>query len=44
MPPALLFLLRIASAIWGLLYDFKINVYLSVKNGIGIFLRIVLNL
>ena len=47
MPPALLFLLKIAVAIWGHLWvhtNFRIVCSISVKNSIGILIEIALNL
>ena len=47
MPPALLFFFKIALAIWGLLWfhiNFMIFCSSSVKNAVGIFIRIALNL
>ena len=45
MPPALFFFLKIALAIWGLLWfhtNFRIICSISVKNAFGIFIEIAL--
>jgi hypothetical protein len=47
IPPALFFLLRIALGTWGFLclhMNFRICFFISVENGIGIFMGIELNL
>jgi hypothetical protein len=47
MPPALFFLFRITLAVWGLLcfhMNFKIYLFISVRNDFGILMVIALNL